>query len=149
MNLDRYPYFASNNFQDYTFYSNGPKGQIKKGVRFSIMNDNPIIFNLAFGDIFDGTELIVDVTVSNNNDRDLVLATVANTIFDFSNNFGNHYIFAIGSTNARNRLYQMGIAGLWSEISRDFEVLGFKDGRWRAFQKNVNYAAIPKLRNAL
>jgi len=141
MKLERYPYFASNDFKNYIFYSNGPKGQIKKGVRFSKMNNNPIMYNLAFGDIAEGTDVIDDMAVSNNNDRDLVLATVANTIFDFTNNYGNHYIFAIGSTSVRTRLYQMGIVGLWNEISIDFDVYGFKDGSWHTFQENVNYKA--------
>src|SRR5258707_3578641 len=125
MNLERYPYFASNNFRDYIFYSSGPKGHIKKGVRFSRMNENPIIYNLAFGDIGEGTDVMDDVVVSNNNDRNIVLATVAHTIFDFTNNYGNHYIFATGSTSSRTRLYQIGIASLWEEISQDFDVYGF------------------------
>lgn len=141
MNLARYPYLANNNFNNYEFYSDGPKGRIKKGVRFSLMNNEPMIYNLAFGDITEGTDLIDDAVVSNNNDRDMVLATVANTIFDFSNNYGNHYIFATGSTPARTRLYQMGITSLWNEISIDFAVLGFKDGSWQAFQSNINYEA--------
>ena len=89
------------------------------------MNIEPIIYDLAFGDIPDGTDMIDDAVVSNNNDWDMVLAPVANTIFDFSNNYGNHYIFATDSAPARTRLYQMGITGLWNEISVDFIVLGF------------------------
>jgi hypothetical protein len=87
------------------------------------MNNEPIIYNLAFGDIPDGTDMIDDAVVSNNDDRDMILATVANTIFDFTNNYGKHYIFATGSTPARTRLYQMGISSLWNEISIDFAVL--------------------------
>jgi hypothetical protein len=141
MNLERYPYFASNNFRDYYFFSTGPKGHIKKGVRFSRMNDDPIIYNLAFGDIGETTGEIDDVIVSNNADRNMVLATVANTIFDFTNNYGNHYIFATGSTPARTRLYQISIAALWTDINLDFDIYGFKDDLWRPFQKNTNYEA--------
>jgi hypothetical protein len=141
MNLDRYPYFASNNFRDYYFYSDGPNGLIKKGVRFSKMRESPVMYNLAFGDIGEGTDEIDDEVVSNNNDRNIVLATVANTIFDFTNTYGNHYIFATGSTPSRTRLYQIGIAALLDEISLNFNVYGFKDGLWRQFQKNTNYEA--------
>ncbi|EHQ29040.1 DUF6934 family protein [Mucilaginibacter paludis] len=141
MNLERYPYLASNNFNNYEFYSSGPKGQIKKGVRFSLISNDPVIYNLAFGDIPDGTDVIDDAVVSNNNDRGMVLATVANTIIDFTNNYGNHYIFATGSTPARTRLYQMGITSLWNEISIDFDVYGFKGDAWQAFKSNVNYDA--------
>lgn len=47
--------------------------------------------------------------VSNNEHRDIVLATVANTIVEFCNQYGYHYIYAKGSTTARTRLYQMGL----------------------------------------
>ncbi len=43
--------------------------------------------------------------VSNNEHRDIVLATVANTIAEFCNHYGYHYIYAKGSTTARTRLY--------------------------------------------
>ncbi len=141
MNLERYVYFADNNYKNYEFYSIGPKGQIKKGVRFSKINDDPVIYNLAFGDISAETDRIDDAVISNNHDRDLVLATVANTIFDFTNHYGNHYIYATGSTTPRTRLYQIGIAGLSTEINKDFEVYGFVNGKWQIFQKNVNYEA--------
>lgn len=141
MNLERYVYFADNNYKNYEFYSIGPKGQIKKGVRFSKINDDPVIYNLAFGDISAETDKIDDAVISNNHDRDLVLATVANTIFDFTNHYGNHYIYATGSTTSRTRLYQIGIAGLLTEINKDFEVYGFVNGKWQIFQKNVNYEA--------
>jgi hypothetical protein len=142
MNLERYDYFASNDFRDYEFYSEGPNGKIRKAVRFTKINkEEPVFYNLGFGDISEETDSIDDRIVSNNNDRDLVLATVAKTVVDFTNIYGNHYIFAIGSTPARTRLYQMGISKLWHEIKTDFEVLGFKNAVWSPFEKNVNYEA--------
>nr|WP_243771921.1 hypothetical protein [Mucilaginibacter rubeus] len=49
--LERYPYINSNDFQDYEFYSDGPKGWIKKIVMFTkIPNSAPPIYNLGFGD---------------------------------------------------------------------------------------------------
>jgi len=46
------------------------------------------------------------------------------------------------STIARTRLYQMGIAGLWEQISKDFDVYGLKGGSWHAFEPNtINYEA--------
>ncbi|MEX8546791.1 MAG: hypothetical protein V5804_04240 [Mucilaginibacter sp.] len=141
MNLERYVYFADYHYRNYEFYSIGPKGQIKKGVRFSKINDDPVIYNLAFGDISTETNKIDDAVVSNNHDRDLILATVANTIFDFTNHHGNHFIYATGSTPSRTRLYQISIAGLLTEINNDFDVYGFENGEWQIFQKNVNYEA--------
>jgi hypothetical protein len=117
--LERYPYINSNDFQDYEFYSDGPKGWIKKIVMFTkIPNSEPPIYNLGFGDQDPNSEKTDDVVVNNNEDRDIVLATVANTIVEFCNHYGNHYIYAKGSTTARTRLYQMGIAVCGRKLAR-------------------------------
>jgi hypothetical protein len=141
MNLNHYDYFNSNDFKDYDFYSEGPKGRIRKLVTFTkIPNVEPPLYNLAFGDQNPISGGIDDNTVTNNQDRDIVLATVANTIVEFCYYYGNHYIYAKGSTASRTRLYQMSIAGLWKEISEDFEVYGLKDEDWSEFKPNgINY----------
>ena len=141
MNLERYTYFTTNDFQNYSFYSEGPKGRIKKTIVYSKIQEDPIIYNLAFGDENSFTGHINDKTISNNEDRNIVLATVANTINAFCDRYGNHFIYATGSTLSRTRLYQMSIAGLWKEISLDFEVYGYRDGDWQQFRKNINYEA--------
>jgi len=143
MNLNRYDYFNSNNYQDYEFYSEGPQGRIKKVVQYTkIPNAYPPAYNLAFGDPDPDTGELDDTAISNNHDRDIVLATVANTITEFCNHYGNHYIYAKGSTPSRTRLYQMGITGLWEEISAVFEVYGLKDNVWWRFTPNhINYEA--------
>src|SRR5476651_2083907 len=104
MNLPHYNYFT-NDFKEYEFYSIGPKGKIKKIVKFQKIQDEPLVYNLAFGDQDPETGLINDSIKTNNEDRDIVLATVANTINDFSDHYGNHYVYAIGSTPVRTRLY--------------------------------------------
>ena len=143
MNLERYRYFDSNDFHDYEFYSEGPNGRIRKLVTFSkIPGTNPAIYNLAFGDKHKLTGKLDDKAITNNQDRDIVLATVANTIVAFCKRHGNHYIYAEGSTPSRTRLYQIGIVNLWEEISKDFEVYGLKDDRWQKFAPNsINYEA--------
>jgi hypothetical protein len=142
MNLDRYNYQISNAHQDYIFYSEGPKGKIKKIVRFSQIQDLELpVYNLGFGDADNETGVVDDSVITNNKDRDMVLATVANTIVDFTNYYGNHSIYAKGSTPSRTRLYQIGIAGLWEEISIDFDVYGLKEDNWHEFKINVNYDA--------
>jgi len=139
MNLERYPYSVSNDFQDYSFYSDGPKGKIKKTVLYIKIREKPIIYNIAFGDVDPETGEINDDIISNNSDMDIVLATVANTIHDFSDRYGNHYIFATGSNRVRTRLYQINISRLLDEISIDFEVYGVIGDQQYKFQRNVNY----------
>ena len=141
MDLQRYPSFTSNDYQDYEFYSEGPKGKVKKIVHYEKVNEKPIIYNIAFGDEDEETGRINDTAVTNNQDRDMVLATVASTIIDFTNHYGNHLIHAEGSTPARTRLYQMGISSIWEEISTDFEVYGLREGDWHEFMRSINYEA--------
>jgi hypothetical protein len=81
------------------------------------------------------------LSITNNQDSDIVLATVANTIIDFSNHYGNQYVYAKGSSSSRTRLYQISISNLWDEISIHFELYGLRDGKWYEFEKNVNYEA--------
>lgn len=50
-------------------------------------------------------------------------------------------IVAKGSTPARTRLYQMGISQFWSEIAALFEIKGFKDGSWHAYERGKNFEA--------
>ena len=50
MDLERYPSFASTDYQEYEFYSEGPKGKVKKIVRYQKISEKPIVYNLAFGD---------------------------------------------------------------------------------------------------
>jgi hypothetical protein len=141
MNLPRYEYYASSDQQYFSFYSDGPNGQIIKVVVYSKMNDDPEVYNLAFGDEDPVSHQINDDVRSNNNDRDMVLATVAITVNEFSVQHGNHYIHVVGRTPARTRLYQMSIARLIIEIKQDFEVYGYINGNWEDFEPNVNYEA--------
>ena len=142
LNLERYTYFTNSDYLNYEFFSEGPKGKVKKIVCFTkIKEEEPLVYNLAFGDVNDETGLIDDGVITNNADRDIVLATVANTVIDFTNHHGNHYIYARGSTPARTRLYQIGISGLLEDISTNFEVYGLRADSWHAFERNVNYEA--------
>jgi hypothetical protein len=140
MNLPHYN-STTTDFKEYEFFSDGPKGQIKKLVSFNKMQNDPLMYNLAFGDADPQTGLMNDLITSNNEDRDIVLITVANTISKFCDHYGNHFIFAKGSTPARTRLYQMGINRLITEISISFDVYGIIDDEIYRFQTNVNYQA--------
>jgi len=140
MNLPHYNYFTTD-FREYEFYSEGPKGKIRKIVRFQQLQNEPEIYNLAFGDKNPETGEVSDSITSNNNDRDIVLATVANTINNFCDYYGNHFIYATGSTPVRTRLYQIEINGILNEISIDFDIYGVIGGVPHPFEKNVNYEA--------
>lgn len=99
------------------------------------------VYNLAFGDWDENNHCINDLAASNNGDRDKVLATVASTVVSFMNEHPLAIIHAIGSTPSRTRLYQMGIAKMWDQISLLFEIQGYVNFTWQPFQKGVNFDA--------
>ena len=122
MKYDRYPTEASSTLLQFQFYSKGPKGIIKKQVTFQAFDDNPSVFNLAFGDA-DETGKINDTVVTGNNDSQKVLATVALTVYKFFETHNDCMVYASGSTKARTRLYRIGITNNLYEIVKDYEVL--------------------------
>ncbi len=147
MNLEHYPFNTNDNLLDFEFDSYGPKGKIKKVVRFSPKNSNGITyFSLGFGDLNTETGMIDDLSKSNNNDRDKILATVASTVLVFTEYFPDIMVYAQGSTPARTRLYQMGIASNWEVINPLLYVYGFTDGNWQLFEKDTNYEAFLVMR---
>jgi hypothetical protein len=148
MNQKKYDFWVSNRFRDYEFYSEGLKGRIKKVVRFRpITSDGITFFNLAFDDWNEITGQIDDRIITNNGDRDKVLATVAATVLEFTDRYPGTFVYAKGSTPGRTRLYQIGIACNWEEIHRHVHVYGVtKENYLELFQKSINYEAFIILR---
>jgi len=139
MHLPKYQYKTNPDFLDYEFIIEGPKGSIKKVVRFSKIEGN--VFNPGFGDLDELTGEISDTIVSNNNDSHIVLATVAGAVHDFTIHYPKAIVVAKGSTHSRTRLYRMGITNHWHEISIDFNVYGLKEASWELFQERRDYEA--------
>ena len=139
MHLPIYKYKTNPSFLDFEFISEGPKGNIIKVIRFTRIGN--FVFNLAFGDLDEVTGEISDITVTNNDDSRKVLATVAATVYDFTNQYPGSLVVAKGSTLSRTRLYRMGITNYWKQISVDFDVFGLKDGNWEAFTERRDYEA--------
>ncbi|MCF2446146.1 hypothetical protein L0657_19470 [Dyadobacter sp. CY345] len=123
----------------YQFISDGPKGKIKKIIQFQAIDLENNLYNLAFGDWNELTEQMDDLVVSNNQDKQKVLATVALAVKDFIEDYPNAIIFAKGSTNVRTRVYQIGISLFLEEITYTYQILGYVDNRWGFFEKGINY----------
>jgi hypothetical protein len=139
MQRDRYILISDPAHSTYEFLSAGPNGTIKKVVQFTAIG--PTVYNLGFGDWDEKEQRIRDDVRSNNGDLDRVLATVAFAAIDFMEHHHDAIIFAIGSTAARTRLYQMGIAYNLLEINQFFEIEGFYNGVWESFKRGRNYQA--------
>jgi len=140
MELEKYDRLKNYDNDIYKFESEGPKGRIKKAVKFRrVEGAGKNLYNLHFGDLIESTGEVNDLSVSNNKDRDKVLSTVAAIVHDFVKSRPSAIILAIGSTRARTRLYQMSIASFWSEISSEYNIYGKVNGDWVTFEKGVNY----------
>ncbi|NML23215.1 hypothetical protein HHL16_20220 [Pseudoflavitalea sp. G-6-1-2] len=144
MLLDKYDFEANDTFDSFSFESQGKNGTIKKRIdyrAFSRLPNGDPVYNLGFGDWTEETELLDDTSISNNGDRDKVLATVAYTLISFNEKNGNIPVYARGVTPAKNRLYQMGINANLKEIKTMFDVYGSKDNQWVEFEPGCNYEA--------
>ena len=85
MMLDKYQLSADSTLMVFEFDSLGPKGRVRKIVQYNDTNLKDL-YNLGFGDKDIKTGLINDYSVTNNGDSLTVLATVASTVFAFTDN---------------------------------------------------------------
>ena len=140
MTINHYEYLVSEDQFKYQFYSEGPKGKIRKVIAFIPICLDNFSFNLAFGDL-DDNGIFNDLITSNNHDAEKVLATVARAVISFTNLYPRAFIYAEGSTPSRTRRYQMGINKFWNEIESDFNVYGLINEGFEPFRSGKNYMA--------
>ena len=142
MNLERYEFNERRTLLEYEFVSKGPKGSVSKMVRFTPECALGLTyFNIAFGDWNEKLNQIDDLAITNNRDSKKVLATVAAIILNFTERFHDMSVYAMGSTPARTRLYQMGIVAHYQEIEKLLIIYGYKNNEWQPFKKGVAYEA--------
>jgi hypothetical protein len=147
MKLERYELKTEKSLTTFEFVSVGVKGEIPKIVQYSETNLKGF-YNLGFGDKDPNTGEIDDNIISDNGDSQKVLATVAATVYAFTDKYPDAWIYAAGSTKARTRLYRIGITNNLEEILKDFELYGMRNGEWEEFVKRVNYKAFLVKRRA-
>jgi hypothetical protein len=94
---------------------------------------------LSFGDIKEDGELD-DLTISNNGDRNKILATIAKVVSEYTFKFPERYILFQGSTEHRTRLYRMAVSLHLEELSTTFEIFADITGerKFVRFQKGLN-----------
>lgn len=135
-----YDLHVSPSFTSFEFISCGPKGKITKVVQYS-PTAHPEVYNLGFGDKNGIQNNVDDSVVTNNGDGRIVLATVAKTVFLFTSINPNAWIYIVGNTKGRTRLYRIGIILNIKEIRMNYKIYGLKDESWKSFRKGVNYEA--------
>jgi hypothetical protein len=143
MTIAHYNYLVSEDFLKFEFFSEGPKGKIRKAIQFKRINlQGRLVFNLGFGDM-DESGGLSDLVVSDNHDAEKVLATVAHAVIKITIIYPEALVVAEGSTPSRTRRYQMGINKFWKEIEPDFKVFGLvKEGSFEPFRSGKNYLAL-------
>lgn len=140
MKLEKYDLKADESFTTFEFVSEGSRGRILKLIQYTRIGYSNL-YNLAFGDKNLVTGELNDTVVSNNGDSEKVLATIVASVYDFTNEYADVWIYVIGSTGSRTRLYQAGINKFFEEAMNDFEVLGLINDEWQVFRKGINYSA--------
>lgn len=143
MRLEKYKVKSNLAKTSFVFTSNGPKGNIVKLVLYSKMKAKGFknVYNLSFGDKLLNLDDIDDTVVTDNQDRDKVLATVVNTIISFTNKHPKAQIYFEGSNDARTRLYRMTINKHLDELSEVFEIRGIYEQQLLPFNKNINFSS--------
>jgi hypothetical protein len=140
MNLARYPFEYFTEKYYYEFYSTGPNGKVRKLACFTLVEDTTFpVYNIGFGDAEENSFEINDRDVTNNNDSMKVLLTIALIALAFLRYRPGVWIFAAGTSPARNRLYRMLITKYWKEINQFFAINGEIDGRHYPFEPGINY----------
>ncbi len=142
MKNPKYLYKSEESFKVYEFVSEGPRGQIKKVVQYSETGTEHV-YNLGFGDYDEATQSIDDFSITNNGDSLKVLATVASTVYAFTEKYPQAWVFATGSSLVRTRLYRMGITNNLADIKEDFAVYGLTvtNNTWEEFVVGEDYEA--------
>ena len=80
------------------------------------------------------------MAISNNADRDRILATVVAAIYAFVEAHPFAFVYATGSTKSRTRLYRIGINRFYKEIIEDFNIYGQIGNKFYKFERGKEYS---------
>ena len=125
----KYDISRSKELDVFEFVSVGVKGSIDKIIRFEPTYFS-LIYNLAFGDkkvTVDGDNQYIeidDIVISDNGDRDMILATVADAVYIYTFRYPERWVIFMGSNEVRTRLYRMAIVKNYNELCIDFSIFG-------------------------
>jgi len=130
---------VTDDFEMFDFGSIGSKGIILKRVLFT-ETELKNVYNLTFGDVDENGE-IDDYAVSNNGDRNKVLATIAHIVQIYTKRYPDRWILFEGSTTNRTRLYRIAVGSHLEELSTKFDIYAYVDERIVPFAKDIKINA--------
>ena len=129
----------TDDFDTIDFLSIGRYGPLSKRITFT-RTELENTYNLAFGDI-DGNDNIDDYKISDNGDRDKVLATIAYVVGLYTDKYPERWILFRGSNKERTRLYRMAIGLNLEELAEKFDIYGLTQAGIVKFSKNMEINA--------
>lgn len=139
MDKPAYPFSVLENGQRFEFQSVSHNRTIQKVVEFREL-EIPNIYNLALVDVkHDGT--FDDMSVSNNQDMETIIATVIRTIQVFLTFQPTAKVLFMGSTPSRTRLYRGIINKYLAKTEQIYEIHGIIDWVNEPFQGHKAYDA--------
>lgn len=125
----------------YSFNSVGTNGSIKKIVEFSESKINNI-YQFCFGDFDEKTGSFNQNAVTDNNDTQKVLNTLALICYNFTQTYPNSLTRFSSIDKIRIRLFSYWIVKNWDWIEKYFIVYGGrKDEQWERYRLNRRYTA--------
>lgn len=139
MNFPPYPFATIRESEQttvYSFKSVSAEKQIVKLVFFSKLDEE--IYNLALVDVTEAGELS-DTIVSDNQDMEIILATVIKIMIGFLRIHPEATLSLEGSTPSRTRLYRIVIATYFTELSLQFSIYGLINGVRETFKPSRPY----------
>ena len=140
MSIEKYQIMANSDQRVFDFVSFGPNGKFHKRVVFAKTSYDGV-FSLNLADFDQNSGYLDYYSISDNGDRDKILATVVSCLYAFFNEYPKVYVYATGSTPVRTRLYRMGMSKYYDQMEADFNVFGELDDDWERFEKNKSYKA--------
>ena len=102
------------------------------------MSEN--VYNFGFGDVNDDGQ-IDDLAVTDNKDTYAVFATLIQILFDFFKTHENKYVYFIGSTQSRTRMYQIILSKERTNWEGRLIVYGLLDGDTLPFEIDCRFDA--------
>ncbi|WP_149697747.1 hypothetical protein [Chitinophaga sp. CF418] len=129
--------YIRDRYNVFEFFSIGNRGTILKRIIFS-PTEYPDVYSLSFGDININGEIDDYSIISNNGDRNKVLATVAYAIDIYLNEYPDRYIYFTGSTRERTRLYRIVIGLNVEHLSTKWIIYCQTDDGFIPFKKNIS-----------
>jgi hypothetical protein len=137
MNYEPYPdLVALPDLSDFQFISEGPRGRIAKQIQFTLLF-KPRIYMLQLGDIneyggFDRS------AISNNGDKNRILATVIQAIEVFTTRYPDRSIRIWSLSAERSRLFQIAISKNFQQLSTKFTVQTMAREGFLLFRKDID-----------